>query len=59
MVQLVEDRLGHDRRYSVNWQKIHTELGYAPIKTLENSLEEVIHWYRNNESWWRPLKDAK
>lgn len=59
MVQLVEDRLGHDRRYSVNWQKINTELGYAPIKTLENSLEEVIHWYRNNESWWRPLKDAK
>jgi dTDP-glucose 4,6-dehydratase len=59
MVQPVEDRLGHDRRYSVNWQKINTELGYAPTKTLEDSLEEVIHWYRNNESWWRPLKDAK
>jgi dTDP-glucose 4,6-dehydratase len=59
MVQPVEDRLGHDRRYSVNWQKINTDLGYAPTKTLEDSLEEVIHWYRNNESWWRPLKDAK
>jgi dTDP-glucose 4,6-dehydratase len=59
MVQPVEDRLGHDRRYSVNWQKINTELGYAPTKTLEDSLEEVIHWYRSNESWWRPLKDAK
>lgn len=59
MVQPVEDRLGHDRRYSVNWQKINAELGYAPTKTLEDSLEEVIHWYRNNESWWRPLKDAK
>ena len=59
MVQPVADRLGHDRRYSVNWSKINRELRYSPAKSLETSLEEVISWYRNNESWWRPLKAGK
>jgi dTDP-glucose 4,6-dehydratase len=59
MVLPVADRLGHDRRYSVDWNKIHRELGYSPTKSLENSLDDVIAWYRNNEAWWRPLKDAK
>jgi len=59
MVQPVADRLGHDRRYSVNWSKINRELGYSPTKSLETSLEGVISWYRNNESWWRPLKATK
>lgn len=59
MVQPVADRLGHDRRYSVDWNKIHRELGYSPTKSLENSLIDVIAWYRNNEAWWRPLKVAK
>jgi len=59
MVQPVADRLGHDRRYSVDWSKINRDLGYTPTMTLENSLNEVISWYRNNESWWRPLKANK
>ena len=59
MVQPVADRLGHDRRYSVDWSKINRQLGYSPTKSLGNSLEEVISWYRNNESWWRPLKAVK
>jgi dTDP-glucose 4,6-dehydratase len=59
MVQPVADRLGHDRRYSVNWSKINRELGYLPTKSLEASLEEVISWYQYNESWWRPLKAGK
>jgi dTDP-glucose 4,6-dehydratase len=53
----VEDRLGHDRRYSVNWTKSHNELGYSPVHTLANSLPEIIDWYRKNEAWWRPLKN--
>jgi dTDP-glucose 4,6-dehydratase len=53
----VADRLGHDRRYSVNWTKSHNELGYSPVHTLANSLPEIIDWYRNNETWWRPLKN--
>jgi dTDP-glucose 4,6-dehydratase len=59
MVEPVADRLGHDRRYSVDWTKIQKELGYSPSKTLESNLSEVIDWYRTNEAWWRPLKLKK
>jgi len=53
----VQDRLGHDRRYSVNWTKIHRELGYEPSHSIDTHLEEIVHWYKNNEQWWRPLKE--
>lgn len=56
MIQPVEDRLGHDRRYSVNWSKIHTELGYAPQHSIADSIEEIIEWYRTHPEWWQPLK---
>ena len=56
MVERVADRLGHDRRYSVDWTKIHNELGYSPSKSLETNLSETIDWYRSNEAWWRTLK---
>ena len=55
----VADRLGHDRRYSVDWSKSNKELGYAPLHTLANTLPEIIDWYRKNEAWWRPLKNLK
>ena len=55
-IQPVADRLGHDRRYSVDWTKSRTELGYSPIHSLANSLPTIIDWYRMNENWWRPLK---
>ena len=56
MVEPVADRLGHDRRYSVDWTKIHNELGYSPSKSLKTNLSEIIDWYRSNEAWWRTLK---
>jgi dTDP-glucose 4,6-dehydratase len=56
MIKRVADRLGHDRRYSVDWSKINKELGYSPQNSLETSISSVIDWYRNNEPWWRPLK---
>lgn len=59
MIQPVADRLGHDRRYSVDWSKINRELGYTPTRSLQDDLREVIDWYRANESWWRPLKEKK
>lgn len=55
-VDWVEDRKGHDRRYSVDWTKIHHELGYSPSHSLTGSLTGIIEWYRENETWWRPLK---
>jgi dTDP-glucose 4,6-dehydratase len=55
-IQPVEDRLGHDRRYSVDWSKIRDELGYRPQVDFEQGLAETVAWYRDHESWWRPLK---
>jgi len=52
----VEDRKGHDIRYSVDVSKISRELGYAPKKNWEVGLKETINWYLENEAWWRPLK---
>jgi dTDP-glucose 4,6-dehydratase len=56
MVQEVPDRLGHDRRYSVDWSKIQHELGYRPLRSLHSDIGGIVNWYRENESWWRPLK---
>jgi dTDP-glucose 4,6-dehydratase len=56
MVEYVEDRLGHDRRYSVDIAKV-TELGWRRQRTLDEALEETVRWYRGNEWWWRPLKE--
>lgn len=55
-IEYVEDRLGHDLRYSVSYEKISRELGYQPQVTFEQGLLETINWYKENESWWRPLK---
>ena len=54
----VADRLGHDRRYSVDWGKIHAELGYEPRVPFEAGLAETVAWYQANEAWWRPLKET-
>ncbi|MBK9738886.1 MAG: dTDP-glucose 4,6-dehydratase [Actinobacteria bacterium] len=55
-VQPVEDRKGHDRRYSVNDGKLRA-LGYAPQHRFEDGLAETVAWYQDNEDWWRPLKE--
>jgi len=57
MIEPVADRLGHDRRYSVDWTKIRDELGYQPEVNFEEGLARTVKWYRENEPWWRPLKD--
>jgi dTDP-glucose 4,6-dehydratase len=55
-VRAVPDRLGHDRRYSVDHSKISTELGYRPGVDFETGLRETVQWYRDNRDWWEPLK---
>ena len=55
-IQPVEDRKGHDLRYSVDITKINTELGYSPQVNFEEGLEKTINWYKNNEAWWRKHK---
>jgi dTDP-glucose 4,6-dehydratase len=56
-VDYVEDRLGHDRRYSVDITKI-TSLGWRRQRTLDEALEETVAWYRDNRWWWEPLRRA-
>jgi dTDP-glucose 4,6-dehydratase len=55
--QHVRDRLGHDRRYAVDTAKLRA-LGWAPQVPLEQGILETVTWYRDNESWWRPLKSG-
>ena len=56
---LVSDRPGHDMRYAIDSAKLRTELGWAPrYANFEDGLAATIDWYRANEAWWRPQKDA-
>jgi dTDP-glucose 4,6-dehydratase len=55
MVEYVADRLGHDRRYSVDTAKIRG-LGWVPQQTFSEALKTTVNWYRDNRSWWEPLK---
>ncbi|RPK51428.1 dTDP-glucose 4,6-dehydratase [Streptomyces sp. ADI92-24] len=55
-VTYVEDRKGHDRRYSVDCTKIREELGYEPRTDFRGGLAETVRWYRENSAWWEPLK---
>jgi dTDP-glucose 4,6-dehydratase len=57
MIEPTTDRLGHDRRYSVDWSKIKNELGYEPQISFDEGLAYTVKWYHDNEAWWRPLKD--
>jgi dTDP-glucose 4,6-dehydratase len=54
-VEYVTDRLGHDRRYSVDIAKV-TTLGWRKQRTLDEALEQTVAWYRDNRWWWEPLK---
>ena len=56
-IQPVEDRKGHDLRYSVDITKISNELGYSPQVNFDQGLLETINWYKNNESWWKKHKN--
>jgi dTDP-glucose 4,6-dehydratase len=55
-IRHVDDRQGHDLRYSVNIEKIQRTTGYSPVVDFENGLVETVNWYRDNQAWWRPLK---
>jgi dTDP-glucose 4,6-dehydratase len=57
MIEYVTDRLGHDRRYSIDCTKARA-LGWAPARTLDEALAATVEWYRANRAWWEPLKGA-
>ncbi|WP_411082281.1 dTDP-glucose 4,6-dehydratase [Streptomyces sp. cmx-18-6] len=55
-VEHVEDRKGHDRRYSVDCTLIREELGYEPRHGFDAALAETVAWFRDNRAWWEPLR---
>jgi dTDP-glucose 4,6-dehydratase len=55
MIEYVDDRLGHDRRYSIDTAKVQA-LGWAPERELHDALAATVAWYQANAWWWQPLK---
>jgi dTDP-glucose 4,6-dehydratase len=58
LIRHVEDRPGHDRRYSLDTTKLR-RLGWAPRKRFEDGLRDTVEWYRDNRDWWEPLKSGE
>ena len=56
LIKPVADRPGHDRRYSLDTGKLES-LGWQPRERFEAGLAKTVQWYRDNERWWRPIKD--
>jgi dTDP-glucose 4,6-dehydratase len=56
LIRFVPDRLGHDRRYALDCAKIR-ELNWNPEARFDEALASTVRWYRENESWWRKIKD--
>jgi dTDP-glucose 4,6-dehydratase len=58
LIQPVRDRPGHDRRYALDVTKI-CGLGWEPAHSCEEAIEQTVHWYVENEWWWRPIKSGE
>ncbi len=56
LIRSVADRPGHDRRYALDTSKLQ-RLGWRPLTPFDDGLRETVAWYRQNEWWWRPIKD--
>ncbi len=57
MIELVKDRPGHDQRYAMDSGKIRQMLGWKPEVGIDDALVKLVSWYRENEWWWKPLKE--
>ncbi len=55
LITFVQDRAGHDRRYSINATKITEELGWTPSVTVAEGLRQTVAWYLSHQDWWEPL----
>jgi dTDP-glucose 4,6-dehydratase len=59
LITFVEDRPGHDVRYSLDSSKIHREIGWKPKYNFKEALKQTVDWYVNNNWWWTPLITEK
>ncbi|MBB4274269.1 dTDP-glucose 4,6-dehydratase [Rhizobium mongolense] len=58
LITNVTDRPGHDARYAIDASKLEGELGWKAEETFETGIEKTVHWYLENEWWWRPLRET-
>jgi dTDP-glucose 4,6-dehydratase len=58
LLQLVTDRLAHDKRYAIDYSKSHKELGWSPRTPFAIGLESTIQWYKTNKAWWEGIKSG-
>jgi dTDP-glucose 4,6-dehydratase len=58
LLRSVADRVGHDRRYSLDTAKLRA-LGWAPQMSFEEGLRETVEWYRAERAWWQPIKSGE
>lgn len=59
LIKHVEDRPGHDRRYALINDKLRAHFGWSPQRPFEDAMRETIHWYVQNEWWWRKIKTGE
>ena len=59
LIEYVDDRPGHDKRYSIDASKIQKEINWKPKYDFKESLKDTVEWYDENYSWWEPLIDEK
>lgn len=59
MLEFVKDRPGHDRRYAIDWSKIHNSLGWRPMHSFDEWLKKTVIWYQENQEWWKKIKSGE
>ena len=59
LITFVTDRPGHDARYAIDDTKARAELGWAPRRSFEQGLEEMVRWYLEHEAWWEPIRSGR
>ena len=57
LITYVKDRPGHDFRYAIDAGKIQNNLGWSPKESFETGIQKTIHWYLDNQDWWRAIQD--
>ena len=57
LITFVKDRPGHDFRYAIDAEKIHNDLGWSPNESFETGIRKTIHWYLDNQNWWKAIQE--
>jgi len=59
LLRFVTDRLGHDRRYAIDFSKIEKELGWRPSVSFEEGISRTVEWYLTHQEWWKKIKTGE